>query len=68
MSELLHVTVSDCHSHAEQTNGLNTKGYYGAVADGCYIAFMPRRFFLGTVKLARVSDCARDSELDKNAK
>ena len=28
---------------AGQTNGLNSKGYYGAVADGRYITFIPRR-------------------------
>ncbi len=28
---------------AGATNGLNTKGYYGAVADGRYITFIPRR-------------------------
>ncbi len=69
-------------------DGLESKGYYGAVADGRYITFMPRRdsenfhsriqasdieitiarlaagaaVFPGIVKLARVSDSARDSD------
>ena len=28
---------------AGETSGLNTKGYYGAIADGRYITFIPRR-------------------------